>query len=548
MCGIWALLRHIPHPNPYEYVKYLQARGPEDTSIVNLPNIQLGFTRLAINGLNTSGMQPFRNASGSLVWMCNGEIYNWAHLAKKYNIQNNSGSDCEILGELFEKLKSNPSTFFRELDGVFAMVIVDLSTHTAYIGRDPYGVRPLFVGTSDGEIGFASEAKGLTNLSGSIYQFPPGFWWSIDLNTQNFSTIQQWHSTPFIKNPSYTSRDTIGKSNAATALRFSLEEAIEKRLLTERPIAALLSGGIDSSLIAALVQRKLNALGKPALETFSIGFEESPDLFYAKKVAEWIGSKHNEIIVTPDDFIKAIPHVIRATESYDITTIRASVGNWLVGKAIKERSQAKVVFNGDGSDEVFGSYKYFKNAPNDALFEEESKNLLEEIHFFDGLRSDRCISSHGLEPRTPFLDKQFVAVALSIGTEFRRIGPYFTMEKGLLREAFSVDSEGWMDGNEQILPNEVLWRAKEAFSDGVSKAENSWHEIIKNYCCSIVPLDWKDISAKIYGGHLMPETEEAFYYRQLFHSNFGNQAHMIPHYWLPKWCGEIKDPSARVLA
>jgi len=547
MCGIWAFLRSIGIDSTSEYVKYLEARGPEGTSIIDLPGIQLGFTRLAINGLNPEGMQPFKNELGSLYWMCNGEIYNWKELASKHGLLSKSGSDCEILGELFQKFKANPSTFFQELDGVFALVIVDYETNTAYVGRDPYGVRPLFVGTSANALAFSSEAKGLINLSDTIQQFSLGFWWSLDLTTTKITWVQKWHNTAWIKNPSYSVSHPIGKDNAMAALRYSLNQAVEKRLLTERPIAALLSGGIDSSLIAALVQQKLKVLGKPALETFSIGFEGSPDLYYAKKVADWIGSSHNEIIVTPDDFIKAIPHVIHAIESYDITSVRASVGNWLVAKKIREQSSAKVVFNGDGADEVFGSYKYFKNAPGDTEFEAESRNLLDEIHFYDGLRSDRCISSHGLEPRTPFLDKQFVAVALSIDTAFRRIGKEFTIEKGLIRSAFTVDTQEWVDGNIGILPNEVLWRAKEAFSDGVSKAEKSWHMIIKEYCEDIVPLNWKYMAEQLYGTHLTPETEEAFYYRQIFHSNFGSQAEMIPHFWMPKWCGNVNDPSARVL-
>ena len=546
MCGIWALIRKSPHLNPYDHVKYLQARGPEDISLIDLPGIQLGFTRLAINGLNPAGMQPFTN--GQFTWMCNGEIYNWKELAKKFGISCTSGSDCEILGHLFQLL--DPTTFFRALDGVFSMVIVDHANGLAYIARDPYGVRPLFFGLYEGQVAVASEMKALVHLAPRIEQFLPGYFLAVDLATQKIVSYEKWHSTPWIKNPTFTSQYPLGKTNAAMALRFSLEEAVKKRLMTERPVAALLSGGVDSSLIAAIVQRQLKALRKGPLETFSIGFAGSPDLYYAKRVADWIGSKHYEIVVTPEDFLKAIPEVIWAIESYDITSVRASVGNYLVAKAIRAKSSAKVVFNGDGADEIFGSYKYFARAPSDEEFEADSHRLLNEIHLYDGLRSDRCISSHGLEPRTPFLDKQFVAVALSIGTEYRRMGKEFSIEKGLLRDAFSVKTQGdWIDsGEQQILPDEVLWRKKEAFSDGVSKAEDSWHDIVKRHCLTQVPIDWAKQAQEYYSDHLMPETEEAFVYRRIFHSNFGSQAHVIPHFWLPRWCGDVRDPSARVLS
>ena len=377
----------------------------------------------------------------------------------------------------------------------------------------------------------------------AIHQFPPSFWWEVDLDTQKIVRMERYHTTPWIKNPAYSSQAAEGRKEAAKAVRFALEEAVRKRLMTERPVAALLSGGIDSSLIAALVQRELKKLGKPALETYSIGFEGSPDLYYARKVADWIGSKHNEIVVTPEDFFKAIPAVMWAIESYDITSVRASVGNWMVAREISRRSEAKVVFNGDGSDEVFGSYKYFAKAPGDAEFERESQRLLEEIHFYDGLRSDRSISCHGLEPRTPFLDKQFVAVAMSVATEFRRGG---RIEKSILREAFSIGETmgDMLDGDTQVLPNEVLWRKKEAFSDGVSQAEKSWHQLVQEMSRRVVPANWKTLASK-YGGHLMPETEESYYYRYLFHTNFGAQAQLIPHFWLPRWCGDIRDPSAR---
>ena len=326
---------------------------------------------------------------------------------------------------------------------------------------------------------------------------------------------------------------------ACSSLRFALEEAVGKRMMTERPVAALLSGGIDSSLIASLVQRNLRNLNLPSLQTFSIGMKGSEDLRHARMVADWIGSKHTEIVLTAEDFFKAIPPVIRAIETFDTTSVRASVGNWLVCKAIKEQSECKVVFNGDGSDEVFGSYLYFYNAPTDALFEEESQRLLDDIYMFDVQRSDRSISSHGLEPRTPFLDKQFVAVARSLPTCWRRPIKGRQVEKWILRRAFD-------DG--LTLPSAVLWRKKEAFSDGVSSQEKSRYQEIQERVMPYMPEEWYEKGKRQYT-HLPPQTPEQYYYRYIFEAEFTRipSQTCIPYFWMPRWSPGATDPSARTL-
>jgi asparagine synthase (glutamine-hydrolysing) len=242
-----------------------------------------------------------------------------------------------------------------------------------------------------------------------------------------------------------------------------------------------------------------------------------------------------EIIKTPEEFLNAIPHVIKDIESYDTTTVRASVGNWLVSKYIKENTECKVVFNGDGSDEIFGSYMYFYNAPNDSEFEAESQRLLKDIHYFDVLRSDRSISSHGLEPRTPFLDRQFVQVALSMPTQYRRPVKGSIVEKNMLRRAFD-------DG--LTLPDEVLWRQKEAFSDGVSGLEKSWYQIIQENIN--VPDNWLEVAKDKYE-YCMPTTKEMYYYRSEFEKHYRGQERVIPYYWMPKWSPETDDPSAKTL-
>jgi asparagine synthase (glutamine-hydrolysing) len=264
----------------------------------------------------------------------------------------------------------------------------------------------------------------------------------------------------------------------------------------------------------------------------------STDLAFARKVADHIGSDHTEVILHADDFFNAIPKVIYDIESYDITSVRASVGNWLVSKAIREACDCKVVFNGDGSDEVFGSYLYFFRAPSDQAFETEVERLLKEICYYDVLRSDRSISLHGLEPRTPFLDKQFVSVAKSIATSWRRPIQGSRVEKCILRDAF--DGTG-------LLPDEVLWRQKEAFSDGVSSKEKSWYQEIQDRVESIVGEDWKYKAVEY--THCTPLTPEAFYYRTVYESHYGPYTAQtaIPAFWMPRWSPETTDPSARTL-
>ena len=532
MCGIWALFGKPYSPeNVQLLLDTLANRGPESFRVMNHPDFQLGFTRLAINGLNSAGMQPMFN--DDLVWICNGEIYNWKDLANRFCI-NVNGSDCSILGPLFQLMgrRASIKTFFQSLDGVFSLIIVDPKNSTAMVARDPYGVRPLFTCESATSIRFASELKALNlNDCDGVSQFPPGHYAVYDLKTRKCLMIDSYHTIPWLKNPSY---DNV--TLAANALSASLKVAVKKRMMMERPVAALLSGGLDSSLVAALVQSELRDAGKPPLKTFSIGFAGSEDLKYARIVADHIGSDHTEVVMTPEDFFEAIPEVIYTIESYDITTVRASVGNWLVSREIARRSNCKVVFNGDGSDEVMGGYLYFFNAPSDEEFEEETTRLLSDICIFDVLRSDRSISSHGLEPRTPFLDKQFVAVAKSISTELRRPVKSSWPEKQILRLAFLESG---------LLPSCVINRKKEAFSDGVSGATKPWYQECQERALEKVRSDWE----KHTFDHLPPKTAEAYYYRIIF-DQFYSPADKcaVPYHWMPRWAPGATDPSARTLS
>jgi asparagine synthase (glutamine-hydrolysing) len=520
MCGIWALIGdHISNDCLENHIKQLKNRGPESTRVFFGEKYQLGFTRLALNGLSDDGMQPM--SSNDVHWICNGEIYNWKSISNEIGFVNKSGSDCEIIGPALHKFGSIDN-FFRKLHGVFAIIIVD--GDKVIVGRDPYGVRPLFIQTFNSRIILSSEAKALPT-SGNVKPFPPGYYAVIDIKTLSVN-YTQYHKQNIVPIP---------RDNVFLRIRETLEVAVQIRMLSERPIAALLSGGLDSSLIAALVQKELTDANRPPLETFSIGFQGSEDLRYAKMVADHIGSNHTEVVMTPDDFFSVIPEVVRDIESYDITTVRASVGNWLIAREISKRSKCKVVFNGDGSDEVLGGYLYFYRAPSDEEFERESDRLLKDIHLFDVLRSDRCISSHGLEARTPFLDKMFVDVVKSIPVDMRRPTSEH-MEKWVLREAFK-------DTN--ILPLEVLYRKKEAFSDGVSTNNGIlWYEECRARSFQKVP-DWKDnLLNKL---HLTPYTAESFYYRMLFDKYYSGLQHLIPYFWMPKWSPETIDPSARTL-
>tara|TARA_Y100000590_G_scaffold347953_1_gene398754 strand:- start:161 stop:1429 length:1269 start_codon:yes stop_codon:yes gene_type:complete len=407
-----------------------------------------------------------------------------------------------------------------ELDGVFMFVLSDKNKNILYSARDPYGVRPGFIGYDEDDIYICSESKSLISYCSKILSFKPGCWWSSESNS-----FKQYHKLEFIENSHIESvYDNVNKL---------LKEAVVKRLMSDRKIGCLLSGGLDSSLIASLVSRELS---HSKIETFSIGMPGSIDLEYAKDVAKFIDSKHHSIEISEIEFLKSINEVIYNIESYDITTVRASVGNYLVSKYIKKNTDCKVIFNGDGSDEVCCGYFYLKNAPNLSSLQNENKRLLDEIHFFDVLRSDRSISSNGLEPRTPFLDKRFVQYYYSISPKFKMFDGENKIEKYILRKAFEKDN---------LLPKEVLWRNKCAFSDGVSNKNKSWHIIISAYVDDIISdEEFLFESKKI--NHCRPISKESYFYRKIFNNFFGNHDNLIPHFWMPKWSA-INDPSAREL-
>lgn len=475
MCGIYAT--RLNQVSPLKQLEKLESRGPDEMKASLLGNWWLGFVHLSING-GKEGMQPASYEDVHII--CNGEIYNYKELASEYDIPIFKGSsDCTILPALYKKV-GNPTNFFKLLDGVFAMIIVDGDTVIA--ARDPFGVRPLFYSRDHSE--YASLAKAM--VSEDVVQFPPGHYFM-------HGAFTPYHSLHYVKQPYFKYEE-----NAAAALKYALTESVKKRMLSDRPIGALLSGGLDSSIIVSILARE----SKTRVRTFSIGLKDSPDLKWARVVANYLNTDHTEVVITKKEYLDAIPKVIYDLESYDTTTVRASVGNWLIGKYIRMNTDIKVVFNGDGSDEIGGGYRYFQRAPSNIEFDDECSRLLKDISYFDVLRSDRSISSHGLEPRTPYLDKQVVATWMSMPTSVRRT----PLEKYILRKAF----EGY-------LPREALYRKKEAFSDGMSQ-NAPWSEI-KN---------------------------EEDYYKEIYTKFFGEKQ-LVPYRWMPRWSPETNDPSARTL-
>ena len=526
MCGIFAVLsKHEISTNDYVSANMIRNRGPDNTTFTGISkNVSFCFHRLKINDLSDDGNQPIQYNNVSLI--CNGEIYNSNQLKEEFDLEWKSNSDCEVLGPLYEKYGFKEMC--NKIDGVFAIVLYDSNINKVFIGRDPFGVRPMFFGDNDETIQISSEMKGI-DPSYRISQFPPGHYSEIQMNS-----IKCTEPKPYIN----LDIDTVDISykDACIIIKNSFQDAVHKRLMSDRPIGCLLSGGLDSSLVSSIVAREFKQLGKGQLNTFSIGFKGSTDLEHARKVAEHIGSKHHEILLTEKEFLDSIVPVIKTIESYDTTTVRASVGNYLVSKYIKENTDITVVFNGDGSDEVAGGYLYMKKSPTNEDFHNECLRLLNEISYFDVLRSDRSLSSKwSLESRTPFLDKSFVKTYLSMPVEYR-VQSSHGIEKSLLRNAFK---------NDNLLPDSVLWRQKEAFSDGVSGSENSWHNVIKKYIDSQI-TDEEYNSNHAFILHNTPELKESYYYRKVFEHYYPHKSKVIPHFWMPRWT-DTKDPSAREL-
>lgn len=546
MCGIWSIFNESfqsdqDYVNAYNAFMQSKHRGPCNSKYLQLTDNKsiLGFHRLSINGLsNISADQPFIHETGTnrTYVMANGEIYNYKILAEQNNITLSSGSDCEVLYYMYKIYGFN--SMMEKLDAECAIIIMDIDKqtgeYTIYYARDQCGIRPLFeyFDETNQTLYLSSELKSIPcNVLKLAKQVEPRICHSYI--SQNNNLIKQ-ESYTYINFKSIP-QTIISRDIALETIKDTLIRSVESRMMSDREYGSLLSGGLDSSLISAIASRYCRMRGKK-LKTFCVGMDpNSPDIKYARIVAEHIQSDHTEVIIPYEKWLETIDEIIRTTETYDITTVRASTGQYLISKWIKENTDVRVLVCGEGSDEITGGYIYTLNAPDHESFHNEAISLIENLHYFDVLRGDRGVSAHGIEPRVPFLDKNFIKMYLSIDVNLRK-PKEGEMEKQLLRDAFK---------HTNLLPLEVLYRKKEAFSDGVSTQENSWYKIIEKYVekkCDELNLTSIDVKTN------QPISKESLYYRHKFVEYYGDNDNIIPYFWMPKWSGNVSNPSARVLS
>ena len=492
-------------------------RGPDDSRIVDTGAGLLGFHRLAIMGLHPEGMQPF-GLNGSFL-VCNGEIYGFEKLKQKLSEKYTfvSQSDCEILLPLYQE---HGVEMFSMLDAEFALILYDAETGGFVAARDPIGIRPLYYGyDKEGSILFASEPKNLLDLTDKIMPFPPGHYFK-DGQFVCYCDLTK------VENICHDDLDTI-----CSNIREKLIAGVEKRLVADAKVGFLLSGGLDSSLVCSIAAKR----SKTPIKTFAIGMsEDAIDLKYAREVAEYIGSDHTEVIITKDSVLSALEWVIMVLGTYDITTIRASMGMYLLCEAIHKNTDIRVLLTGEISDELFG-YKYTDFAPSAEAFQKEAERRLRELHMYDVLRADRCISVNSLEARVPFGDLDFVKYVMSIDPE-KKLNKY-GKGKYLLRRAFEGD----------YLPESILYREKAAFSDAVG---HSMVDYLKEFAASHYTDEEFEHRRCAYN-HARPFTKESLFYREIFEKYYPGQSEMVIDFWMPNksWDGcDVNDPSARVLS
>lgn len=493
------------------------SRGPDDSKIVDTGKGLLGFHRLAIMGPTPDGMQPFE-LDGSYV-VCNGEIYGFEKLKEKLSSKYTfkSGSDCEILLPMYFEYGTE---MFKMLDAEFALIIYDGKKKKYIAARDPIGIRPLYYGYSgSGSIVFASEPKNLVGLCEKIMPFPPGHFYED-------GKFICYNDIAAVESVCYDNLDTIFKN-----IHNKLTLGVEKRLVADAKVGFLLSGGLDSSLVCAIAAKK----SKKPIRTFAIGMSgDAIDLKYAKQVADYIGSDHTEVIMTSKQVLESLDGLIKLLGTFDITTVRASMGMYLLCKWIHENTDIRVLLTGEISDELFG-YKYTDFAPSAEEFQKESQKRVRELHMYDVLRADRCISVNSLEARVPFGDLDFVKYVMSIDPE-KKLNKY-NKGKYLLRKSFEGD----------LLPHDILYREKAAFSDAVG---HSMVDYLKEYADSLYSDGEFKEKCKKYT-HAAPFTKESLLYREIFEKYYPGQGEMIKDFWMPNksWEGcNVNDPSARVLS
>lgn len=539
MCGIWALLsksgiKSEDFGKLYTSFMKIKHRGPDYSSFdLVTSNALLGFHRLAIMDLTADGNQPFHHVrpDGSCVYcICNGEIYDYKKIKEEYNITTKSHSDCEVIIPLYEKV--GVDKMVRLLGSEFVFIIIDINKEGKVkfsVGRDPIGVRPLFYGVNDESICFSSEMKGLSDIYDKVYVFSPGTYMICEDGKLEEYSVTRYY------NYEYKICDNVSNIEEIYAeIRKRFRNCVEKRLMTDQPFGALLSGGLDSSSICGEIKKIKPDITFPV---FTVAFKNgSTDLPYAKECAEYLGLQQYVIETDEHEALQSINETIYCIESYDITSVRASVMNRLACKGA-QKAGIYVLFGGDGSDELFSGYRYNHFAPSAGAAREDCIRLVNQEHKFDGLRSDRSAAYYSLEVRLPFCDPELVDYIFSLSPELTL--PQNGLEKALFRDAFA---------NENMIPESIRKRDKEALSDAVSKHTRSWYQIIQEYIETLVTDEEFELNKNKYK-HNPPPTKEAYYYRKKFVEFFGDsdeKANVIPYFWMPKWTNS-KDPSARTL-
>ena len=510
MCGIVCAFdlkqkAEILRPKVLEMSKTIRHRGPDWSGVFSNENAIMSHERLAIVD-PTSGKQPLYSKDRNLVLAANGEIYN--HKALRSQLKNpyefQTKSDCEVILALY---KEKGTDFLDELNGMFGFAVYDVAKNEYFIARDHMGIIPLYIGWDEnGTFYVASELKALEGVCAKIELFPPGHY----MYSGNGEFVQ-WYKREWTDYEAVKENET----NIET-IKIALEAAVKRQLMSDVPYGVLLSGGLDSSVISAITkkyaQKRIESESTtdawyPQLHSFAVGLDGSPDLAAARKVADHIGSVHHEIIFTIQEGLDAIRDVIYNIETYDVTTIRASTPMYLMARVIKSMG-IKMVLSGEGSDELFGGYLYFHKAPNAKEFHEETVRKLSKLHMYDCLRANKSLAAWGIEGRVPFLDKEFIDVAMRINPNDKMINGE-RMEKWVLRKAF-----------EDLLPESVAWRQKEQFSDGVGY---SWIDTLKE-TVNLAITDEQLENAKFKFPIQTPTSKEEYYYRMIFTDHFPSNA------------------------
>ena len=554
MCGIFFYYGnyYLTSEELFKAFMLIKYRGPDETKEVHnigdkYGKINYGFHRLSINGLDKESGQPMNFADCSL--MCNGEIYNFKELAVEYGIELKTHSDCEIIIHLYKKIGF--INMLNKLEGVFSIVLYDFIKERTYIARDPVGIRPLFYGKvlNKDEYIFASEAKCLFTSfmdTTTIKQFPASSYLIFNTKDMVHSPFRfKLYCDLYINTQNSAIIPKLSYGQTINELRRLVNRAVDIRCnITDRPVGALLSGGIDSSIISMIAKTKI-----PSLRTFSIGLATGTDLLPAKLAAEAIGSNHTEVIFTVEEALASIEEVIRILETPDITTIRASTPMYLLSKYIKENTDIVVVLSGEGPDEVFAGYLYNHSAPSSMELQKDAEKRIKELPFYDVLRADRSTAAHSLEVRVPFLCKNIVNLSMHTDPEYRDPKSKYNkgIEKKMMRIGFSDIKEYLPKSNEEQCNKwkYIINRPKEAFSDGVGY---EWKQSLKNLAESLISDEEYAKRNELYS-IMTPENKEAFLYRKIYEKYYSRPYNcpLVKQFWLPTWGDHGGDPSATVL-